>query len=82
MQHAYKTTDLAPEERVAVERLLGRTLQSDEAVELIIHKLDEMRREQENARRKTAAARIRELAKGKSLNGVTVRQLIEEGRRA
>jgi hypothetical protein len=81
MQHAYKTTDLAPEERIAVERLVGRTLQSDEAVELIIHKLDELRREQENARRKVAAARIRELAKGKRLNGVTARQLIEEARR-
>jgi len=81
MQHAYKTSDLAPEERVAVERLIGRTLQNDEAVEVIIHKLDELRREQETARRRSAAARIRELAKGKNLNGVTVRQLIEEGRR-
>ena len=81
MQHAYKTSDLAPEERVAVERLIGRTLQNDETVELIIHKLDELRREQEITLRKTAAARIRGLAKGKSLNGVTVRQLIEEGRR-
>jgi hypothetical protein len=78
VQHAYKTSDLAPEERVAVERLIGRTLQSDEAVEVIIHKLDELRREQETARRRSAAARIRELAKGKNLDGVTVRQLIEE----
>jgi hypothetical protein len=30
---------------------------------------------------KQAAARIRELAKGKSLGGVTVRELIDEGRR-
>ena len=45
MQHAYKTTDLAPEERVAVERLLGRTLENDESVELIIHKIDDLRRE-------------------------------------
>jgi hypothetical protein len=81
MQHAYKTSDLAPEERVAVERLIGRTLENDEAVELIIHRLHELGREQETARRKAAAARIRELAKGKGLNGVTVRQLIDEGRR-
>ncbi len=81
MQHAYKTTDLTPQERTAVERLLGRTLQNDEAVELIIHKIDDLRRELEAARRKAAAARILELAKGKSLAGATVRELIEEGRR-
>jgi len=81
MQHAYKTTELAPEERMAVERLLGRTLQNDEAVEVIIHKIDELRREQETARRKGAAARILDLARGKSLGGATVRELIEEGRR-
>jgi len=62
MQHAYNTIDLAPEDRVAVERLLGRPLQNDEAVEFVIHKVD--RREQEATGRKTAAARIRELAKG------------------
>jgi hypothetical protein len=81
MQHAYKTADLGPGERIAVERLLGRTLQNDEAVEVIIHKIDELPREQEAARRKSAAARILELAKGKSLGGTTVRELIEEGRR-
>jgi hypothetical protein len=81
MQHAYKTIDLAPEERVTVERLLGRTLQNDESVELIIHKIDDLRREQETVRPKAAAARIRELAKGKNLGGATVRELIEEGRR-
>jgi len=81
MQHAYKTADLAPEERMAVERLLGRAMRSDEAVEVIIHKTDELRREQETAQRKGAAARILELSKGKSLGGVTVRELIEEGRR-
>jgi len=81
MQHAYKTTDLAPEERLAVERLLGRTLQNDEMVEVVIRKIDDLRREQETTRRKRAAIRIRELAKGKSLGGVTVRELIEEGRR-
>jgi hypothetical protein len=81
MQHAYKTCDLAPEERVAVERLIGRTLENDEAVELIIHKLDALRREQETAQRQHALARILELAKGKTLGGATVRELIEEGRR-
>ena len=81
MQRAYKTTELAPEERMAVERLLGRALQNDEAVEFIIHKTHEPRQEQETTQRKGAAARILELAKGKSLGGVTVRELIEEGRR-
>ena len=78
MQHAYKTSDLAPEERVAVERLIGRTLENDEAVELIIHKLDELRREQETAQRQHAVARILELAKGKTLGGATVHELIDE----
>ena len=81
MQYAHKTTDLTPEERFALERLLGRPLQNDEAVEVIAHKLDKPRRAQEATLRKDAAARIRELAKGKSLGGVTVRELIEEGRR-
>ena len=54
---------------------------NDEAVELIVHKHDELPREPETARRKRAAVRIRELAKGKSLGGATVRELIEEGRR-
>lgn len=81
MLQAYKTTDLAPAERVAVERLLGRPLRNDEAVEVIVHKVDPLGREQETARRKGAAARIRELAKGKTLGGATMRDLIEEGRR-
>jgi hypothetical protein len=81
MQRAYNTSDLAPGERVAVERLLGRTLQNDESVEITIHELDELRREEEIARRKGAAARILQLAKGKSLGGATVRELIEDGHR-
>jgi hypothetical protein len=81
MLHTYKTTELAPADRVAVERLLGRVLQNDEAVEVIVHKTDHLRRDQDTAPRKEAAARIRELAKGKSLGGVTIRELIEEGRR-
>jgi len=40
MQHAYKTTDLAPDERLAIERLLGRQLENDESVEVIAHKVD------------------------------------------
>ncbi|HXP88697.1 MAG TPA: hypothetical protein VN841_28460 [Bryobacteraceae bacterium] len=80
MQHAHKTTDLAPEERVAVERLLGRELQNDEAVEVVTHKAAELPAAQVEERRK-ALARIRELAKGKSLGGATVRDLIDEGRR-
>ena len=81
MQHAYKTTDLAPDERVAVERLLGRPLQNDEAVQVVTYKLDDLTEGQEATSRRRAAARIRELAKGKNLGGATVRELIDEGRR-
>ena len=81
MHHAYKTTDLALDERLTVERLLGRPLQNDEAVEIIAHKVDELRSAAEIVDRKLAAARILELAKGKSLGGATVRELIDEGRR-
>ncbi len=35
MRHVYKTSDLAPEKPVEVERLISRTLENDEAVELI-----------------------------------------------
>ena len=81
MQHAYKTTDLAPDERVAVERLLGRPLQNDETVQVVTCKLDDLTEGQEATSRRRAAARIRELAKGKNLGGATVRELIDEGRR-
>ena len=81
MQQAYKTTDLAPDERVAVERLLGRPLQNDEAVQVVTYKLDDLPEGQEATSRRRAAARIRELAKGKNLGGATVRELIDEGRR-
>ena len=81
MQNAYKSIDLTPAERAAVERLIGRTLQNDEAVEFVVYKSDELRREQEAAQRKHSVARILELAKGKTLGGATVRELIEEGRR-
>jgi len=81
MQHAYKTTDLAPDERLAIERLLGRQLENDESVEVIAHKVDELKSAPEIVDRKLAAAGILELAKGKSLGGSTVRELIDEGRR-
>jgi hypothetical protein len=81
MQQAHKSTDLAPDERMAIERLLGRPLQNDEAVEVIAHRLGEHREAQDLARRKEAASRIRELSKGKRLGGATVRELIDEGRR-
>jgi hypothetical protein len=81
MQHVHKTTDLAPDERVAVERLLGRQLQDDEAVQVVICKLDDLKEDQEAPSRRRAAARIGELAKGKSLGGASVRELIDEGRR-
>ena len=81
LHQAYKTIDLAPDERVAVERLLGRPLESDEAVEVIARKLDEASGEVDRDSRERAAARIRELAKCKSLGGSSVRELIDEGRR-
>ncbi|HUQ90210.1 MAG TPA: hypothetical protein VM120_00935 [Bryobacteraceae bacterium] len=81
MSQAFKSTDLAPDERIALERLVGRPLQNDEAVQLVIHKLDELPYGPEAPRRRQAAAGILELAKGKTLHGATVRELIDEGRR-
>ncbi len=81
MKNAYQTTDLALDERLTVERLLGRPLENDEAVEIIAHKVHEQRCAPEIVDPKLAAARILELAKGKSLGGATVRELIDEGRR-
>jgi hypothetical protein len=78
MPQAFKTSDLAPDERVALERLLGRTLRNDGAFELIVHGQDQ----QETAPLAKAAARIRELAKGKSIGGATVREPIDDGRRS
>jgi hypothetical protein len=83
MQHAFKTSELAPEDRTAVERLLGRSLRNEESVELIVHEQDGSRQAREEAGlRATAAARIRELARGKGLGGATARELIEDGRRS
>jgi len=65
------------DERLTVERLLGRPLQNDEAVEVIAHKVDELRSAPELLDRKLAAAGILELAKGKNLGGATVRELID-----
>ena len=79
MSHAYKTTDLAPDERIAVERLLGRPLHSDEAVEIVAYNVADMRARETEARRQ-AIAHIRRLAKGKGLGGASVRDLIDEGR--
>jgi len=72
---------LRPDERVAVQRLLGRPLQNDEAVQVVTYKLDDLTEGQEATSRRRAAARIRELAKGKNLGRATVRELIDEGRR-
>jgi hypothetical protein len=82
MQHAFKTSELAPEDRTAVERLLGRSLRNEESVELIVHEQDGSRQAREAGLRATAAARIRELARGKGIGGATVRELIEDGRRS
>ena len=80
MQQAFKYADLTPEDRLAVERLLGRRLQNDEAIEVIAHE-DMGGSAPDLVRRKQAVVCLRELAKGKSLNGTTVRELIDEGRR-
>jgi len=81
MQQAFRSTDLQPEDRSAVERLVGRRLRNDEAVRVTIHKVDDVAAAQDSERRRAAAARIRELAKGKQVGGATVRGLIDEGRR-
>jgi hypothetical protein len=80
MQRGHKTTELAQNERLAVERLLGRELRNDECVEIIAHRTARLPVTQDAECRK-AVSRIRELAKGKSLGGATVRDLIDEGRR-
>jgi hypothetical protein len=38
MEYAFKSTDLAPDERAAVERLLGRPLENDETVAVVTRK--------------------------------------------
>jgi hypothetical protein len=81
MRHAFKSSDLAPEAKIAVERLLGRALESDEAVELSVLKLDELINAQSAARRREAASKIRELSRRKKLDGITVKALINEDRR-
>jgi len=50
-------------------------------VQVVTYKLDDLPEGQEATSRRRAAARIRELAKGKNLGGATVRELIDEGRR-
>ncbi|HMC60348.1 MAG TPA: hypothetical protein VKJ01_14250 [Candidatus Solibacter sp.] len=78
MPNSYKCTDLAPEERAVVERLLGRPLQSDDAVEVIAHKsIDSQAVPGEPWE---SLDRIREFAKAKMFGGATVREWIDEGR--
>jgi hypothetical protein len=81
MQHAFKSTDLAPDERVAVERLVGRAPQNDEAAQLVIHKLGAQENGGKSMSRSLPAERIREMAKGKRLGGAAIRELIDDGRR-
>lgn len=76
MERAYKTTELPADARAAVERLIGRSLEQDEAVQVIVH-----RRQGQLTQTQAALRRIREMARGKSLQGTTIRELIEEGRR-
>jgi len=80
MHHAYRTTELAAEDRSTVERLLGRVLRPDEAVEIIAYVIPELA-EAETVARSRAAVRILELAQDKHVGGLSARDLIEEGRR-
>ena len=80
MRHAYKATELAGEDRNTVERLLGRTLRADEAIEIIARVIPEPA-EAEAAARRRAATRIFELAKGKHIGALSAHDLIEEDRR-
>ena len=77
MHHAYRTTELAAEDRSTIERLLGRMLQPDEAIEIIAYVIPELA-EAETVARQGAFARILELAKGKHVGGLSARDLIEE----
>jgi len=80
MHQTYRTTELAAEDRSIIERLLGRMLQPDEAVEIIAYVIPELA-EAESVARSRAAARILELAKGKHVGCLSARDLIEEDRR-
>jgi hypothetical protein len=81
VSQVFKSTELTPEERAAVEKLIGRPLENDEAVQLTVHRVDEPQIRQPAADPRQAAARILELAKGKTLGGMSVRELLNEGRR-
>lgn len=65
----------APEERTTVERLLGRALRSDEAVEIVTHPIAANGTDRPS--RKQVAERILALAKGKSAGGLSARELIK-----
>jgi len=78
MRQVHKTSELSHDERTLVERILGRTLQNEETVEVTVRPAGDTGIYE---RRQRAAARIRELAKGKGLGGTTIRELIDEGRR-
>ncbi len=67
MQHAYRSTELAPEERATVERLLGRPLENDEAVEVITYRVGGGLGPDALRGRRRAVAQILELSKGKTL---------------
>jgi hypothetical protein len=81
MQQAFKSTDLAPDDRLAVERLVGRPLQSDEVVQLTICKSPAQENSRNSSIRRHAAERIREMARGKTIGGASIRELIDDGRR-
>jgi len=70
-----RSIDLAPEERSAVERLLGRALADNESIQIVVQK------EPDLAARRAAVEKIRELAKGKSLGGKSIRELLDEDRK-
>ena len=81
MQQVYKTSELMPSDRDVVERLLGRSLLENESVMLVTQMLPDQASHAATAVRQQAAARLLEMARGKTVGGLSARDLIEEGRR-
>lgn len=75
MSHAHKMTELAAEDQCAVERLWGRVLLQNEAVEVFAYTVPELARAEDETRSR-AVAHMLELAKGKYVGGLSARNLI------
>jgi hypothetical protein len=77
MPQLVRPIELAPADRLVLERLAGRLLLADEAVEFVIHKIESERNGDITASRWAACDGILELARGKRPAGASVRELIE-----